>query len=243
VSQTADPITPKSLAHPLQLPAYTAKSVWEKGQQFFVDGQGQRLPSVSTILNATRPIAQREALANWRQRVGDAEASRISSTASRRGTGTHRYIQQYLQGETKVCSDAVRPYWESFAPVIQKLHQVQLVEGYVFHGDVGYAGRIDCVASYQDVACLCEWKTADRPKGSHDRLYDYPLQLAAYCGALNHTYMDQGVQISSALLAIGIPGQEAEQFWFDASTLATLWGQWQQRVEEYYQRINRFRSS
>ena len=87
-----------------RLPHFSAKTVRENGKQYYVDAQGRRLPSVTTILNVTKPQAHREALANWRDRVGAAEATRISGAASRRGTGTHKQIQRYLSGETVVCS-------------------------------------------------------------------------------------------------------------------------------------------
>ncbi len=215
------------------LPRYSAKLVRQGGKQLVLNQQGDRLPSVTTILNATRPPEQRQALANWRLRVGAAEADRIATTASRRGTGTHRQIQRFLEGEPVTCSSSVQPYWDSFLPVLQTLQTVRLVEGYVFHDDLHYAGQVDCIATYQGIPCVCEWKTADRPKESVDRLYDYPLQLAAYCGAVNATYREHNIHITHALLVIGIPQAPAEVFWFPPAELATYWNQWQQRITAY----------
>lgn len=81
------------------LPRLHAKSVRDNGKQYYVDVKGDRLPSVTTILNATKPPEDRDRLASWRQRVGTDEANRISGTASRRGTQTHKQIQRYLLGE------------------------------------------------------------------------------------------------------------------------------------------------
>jgi len=47
--------------------------------------------------------------------VGATEANRISGTASRRGTQTHKQIQHLLGKDT--CSDTSRPYWESIEPL------------------------------------------------------------------------------------------------------------------------------
>jgi genome maintenance exonuclease 1 len=216
------------------LPAVHARSVREGGRSYFVDDQGVRLPSVTTILNATKPQADREALARWRQRVGVAEASRISGTASRRGIMTHAQIKRYLLGVNRPCPEAAQPYWESLQPVLTKIQTVRLVESSVFHYDLRYAGKVDCVASYEGVPCICDWKTADQPKGSIDRLKDAPLQLAAYCGAVNHSYADQGLQLHHALLVVAIPAQAAEVFWFDAAEVGNYWQQWQERVEQFY---------
>lgn len=218
------------------LPHYRAKQVRQNGRQYYLNDQGEPLPSVSTILNATRPIEQREALNRWRERVGSEEATRISSTASRRGTGTHKQVERYLQGAAVVCPENIRPYWESIKLVLQEIDEVRLIEGTVFHPELGYSGKVDCVASYQGTPCLCEWKTADRPKQSLDRLNDYPLQLVAYWGAVNHSYQDYNINLSHALLAIAIPDQPAEVFWFDAAAIDHYWRQWEERVQLYWRR-------
>lgn len=216
------------------LPSYHAKSVRQSGQSYFVDAQGLRLPSVTTILSATKPLADRQALTQWRQRVGAAEASRVSGTASRRGTLTHQQIKHYLLGEDRSCPEAAQPYWESLRSVLSQIQSVKLIESSVFHYDLRYAGKVDCVASYQGVPCICDWKTADRPKGSVDRLYDAPLQLTAYCGAVNHSYRQHGVQLNHALLVVAIPSQPAEVFWFNLEGMLDYWQQWQARVKQYY---------
>ncbi len=217
------------------LPQQQAKRVREAGKQYFVDAQGARLPSVTTILNATKPQADREALFNWRRRVGIAEANRITGAASRRGTGTHKQIQRYLEGKEFTGSEAILPYWQSVEAVLQDINAVQLVEAAVFHYDLGYAGRVDCVASYRGVPCICEWKTADKPKGSVERLYDYPLQLVAYCGAMNHAYQAHKIKLEHTLLAIAIPGIPAEVFWFEPEALRAYWQAWEQRLAAFWQ--------
>jgi genome maintenance exonuclease 1 len=188
---------------------------------------------VTTILNATKPWADREALMRWRDRLGAAEANRVAGAASRRGTLTHKHIKSYLLGEAFTCPEAAQPYWESLQPVLAAVGDVQLVESAVFHYDLGYAGKVDCVASYQGTPCILDWKTADHPKGSIERLHDGPIQLAAYCGAVNYSYADYGVQLRHALLVVAIPNQPAEIFWFEPEALVEQWQRWQQRLEEF----------
>ena len=218
------------------LPTYTAKQVKQNGKQFYLDDRDRPLPSVSTILNATRSPEQRQALANWQQRIGTVAAAEITTTASRRGTGTHKQIQRWLQGEAVLCPDNIRPYWESIKPVLLEVEEVRLVEGLVLHKELGYGGKVDCIASYQGVPCLCEWKTADRPKHKLEYLNDYPLQVAAYWGAVNQFYGDQGVQLDHALVAIAVPDQVAEVFWLDAAAIAPYWQQWEERVAMFWRR-------
>lgn len=218
------------------LPSRKAKSVWDRGKQYFVDESGDRVPSVTTILNVTKSQADRDALANWKQRVGVAEASQITKTASSRGTQTHKHIQRYLLGEEKPIPDTVLPYWNSIEPVLQDIHDIRLVEGSVFHRDLRYAGKVDCVASYRGIPCVCEWKTADKPKNTVDRLYDYPLQLTAYMGGVNQSYQDYDIKIESALLVVALPEMPAEVFWFEPEAMMNYWQKWQKRVTEYWLR-------
>jgi hypothetical protein len=226
------------------LPQYHTKQVRSQGKSYYVDDRGNHLPSVTTILNATRPPEQRERLANWKQRVGTEEAARITSTASRRGSGTHRYIQKYLQGEAiSACPDTIQPYWQSLATVLPDVDVVRLIEGSVFHYELSYAGKVDCVASFRGVPCICEWKTADRPKQTLDRLYDYPLQLVAYWGAVNQFYQDYDLNLEHALLVVAVPAMPAEVFWFEPEAIQTYWQEWEQRVATFWRRLGYFRQT
>lgn len=223
------------------LPRYQAKHVKESGKQYYVNPQGERVPSVTTILNATKPPEDWDRLMNWQQRIGVEQAAQITQTASRRGTGTHRYIQRYLEGEDVTCPESIRPYWESVQPVLKAVEDVRLVEGAVFHDELGYAGIVDCVASYEGVPCVCEWKTADKPKGSVDRLYDYPFQLVAYWGAVNQLYREHNVDIQHALLVVALPDMPAEVFWFELEAIVEYWQSWETRVKKYWRRLGYFR--
>jgi genome maintenance exonuclease 1 len=217
------------------LPRPSAKRVRENGKQYYADSQGTKLPSVSTILNATKPQEDRERLFNWRERVGVAEANRISGTASRRGTGTHKQIQRYLEGKDSPCPEAILPYWRSIEPILQDLDTIRLIESTVFHYDLGYAGIVDCVASFRGIPCICEWKTADKPKGSIERLYDYPLQVAAYFSAVNYYYQSYDIQLKHSLIVVAIPDMPAEVFWFEPEVMQTYLQRWEERVTAFWQ--------
>ena len=216
------------------LPRINAKSVRENGKQYYVDAKGSRFPSVTTILNATKPKEERDRLFNWKARVGTEEATRISTTASRRGTQTHKQIERYLLGQNPVCPEASLPYWESIKPILEEIDTVKLIEGSVFHYDLSYSGKVDCVASYKGIPCICEWKTADKPKNSIERLYEYPLQLVAYMAAVNDYYRDYNIKLNHGLLVVAIPEMSAEVFLFDSEVMNNYWEQWQKRVAEYW---------
>jgi hypothetical protein len=218
------------------LPSPKLQRVKQFGKQYYINPEGLHLPSVSTVLNATRPPEQHQALADWKMRVGAEAAQQISSAASRRGTGTHKQVHRYLLGQPVEISASVRPYWDSLQPVLDKVQQIRLTEGLVFHNQLGYGGVVDCVAGH----CIYEWKTADRPKLSLERLYDYPLQLAAYWGAVNYHYDALGIELHQGLLAVALPDQSAEQFWFSEADIAPYWDQWCDRLAKFWRRRGGF---
>lgn len=209
------------------LPHYYAKPVWENGIGYLVDSHGIRLPGMTTIMQATKSPQEKAQLARWRQRVGGTEANRISRTSRIRGTLLHNHIKSYFLGQSIPCPDSIKPYWQNLEPVLQNILDVRLIEGYVFHYYLGYAGRVDCVGSYQGIPCVIEFKSAETIK----RLYDEPLQLAAYCGAINRQY---GLRLNNTLLIVATP-DEAIVTWFNPDEVMEYWHQWQQRVAAFWE--------
>ena len=59
----------------------------------------EKLPSVTSILQATQSEEKKASLANWKARVGAAEANRIKNDASSRGTSMHAFLEKYLLGQ------------------------------------------------------------------------------------------------------------------------------------------------
>ena len=75
------------------------KSIREtlKGVRHY-DVNDEKLPSVTTILQATQSLEKAQSLARWASRVGQVEADRIKNQAAKRGTAMHSYLETYLQG-------------------------------------------------------------------------------------------------------------------------------------------------
>jgi hypothetical protein len=63
------------------------------------DVNNEKLPSVTTILQATQSEEKKAILAKWKQKVGEIKADQIRDTAAARGTVMHRIIEGYITGE------------------------------------------------------------------------------------------------------------------------------------------------
>lgn len=213
------------------LDPYYAKSMGENGIGYLVDCRGNRLPSFTSIIEATKTAeekARKKAqLANWRGNVGSAEANRIICTARQRGKIGHRHLESYFNGQTVPCPELIKPHWQHLVPVLQDIGDIKLVEGYVFHYYEGFAGRLDCVASYQGTPCIIEFKFPDRLKPIYE---ETPLQLSAYCGAVNRQY---GLKINQTLLIQATPNQ-AKVTLFTSLEVKKYWGRWQQLVAQFW---------
>lgn len=215
------------------LPRYEASKKRENGISYIVDHYGNRLPSFSTIINATKSPAEKVQFTRWRKNVGKVEAGKIISGSKQRGKLGNRHLESYLKGEDVPCPELIQPHWENLLPILDNIDEVRLFDGDVFHFYDGYAGRVKCVASFDETPCLIDFKFCDRLKP----LYDEPLQLAAYCAALNRQYGPRhGVWLKHALLIVATP-DDAVKTWFDTDEMNQYSQRWQERVAQFWQQI------
>jgi len=73
------------------------RSVINGGRHY--DINNTKLPSVTTILQATQSPEKKAILAKWKQKVGETKAESIKNEAGNRGTIMHRIIEGYITGE------------------------------------------------------------------------------------------------------------------------------------------------
>ena len=141
--------------------------------------EGLKLPSITTVLS----ILSRDSIAAWRKRVGVAEANRISTRASGRGTRVHEILEKYVNNDPN--------YREGFTPdIIQSFLAVQNIlderigtvyaqEAPLYSNHLGVAGRVDCVAEFDGKLSIIDWKTSMKPK-KIDWIKNYFMQESAY---------------------------------------------------------------
>lgn len=211
------------------------KSTYINGRFYYKDKNGILLPGVTTILKATQPIESVVALSHWRNKVGDAEANRIALTSRRRGKLLHQWVKEYLQGLSPTASSLIEPYCYSIQSVLEKLSDVQLVETIVPNYVEKYTGKVDLVARYEGVPCTIELTTAEEPKLRVGKLYDKPLQLVAYSGAINRCYGESlfGTKVVNGLIVVALPGEDAEIFTFKREELLNYWQEWLKRLKSF----------
>jgi len=134
-------------------------------------------PSVTTVLS----ILSEEAIQAWRKRVGDDEANRVGHRASSRGTKVHSIIEDYLNGkDTTEYLPHIRQSLANVKPILDsRIGRIFGIEVPLYSKYLGLAGRCDCIAEFDGVASILDWKTSRRVK-KKENISGYFAQMAAY---------------------------------------------------------------
>lgn len=146
------------------------------GRKYF-DPDGNSYPSITTVLS----ILNEEAIQAWRARVGEEEANRISGKASARGTAVHSIIEDYINGkDTTKYLPHIRQSLSNIRPILDdRIGKIYGLEVPLYSRHLGLAGRCDCIAEFDGVPSIVDWKTSKRIKKKED-ISNYFAQMTAY---------------------------------------------------------------
>ena len=196
------------------------------------------MPSVTTILDKTKPEEKKQALRNWKKRVGVQQAQKITTEAASRGTRMHKYLEDYVNGE--VLKESVsNPYAQQsldMAKIVVKeglcnVDEYWGTEVALYFPQI-YAGTTDCVGVHKGKDCIMDFKQTNKPK-KREWIEDYFLQLCAYAEAHNEVY---GTKIRKGVVLMCSKDYEYQEFISEGTEWDTWKQLWWQRVEEYYKK-------
>src|SRR5210317_1121755 len=165
------------------------------------DVNNEKLPSVTTILQATQSDEKKAILAKWKQKVGENKADQIRDTAAARGTIMHRIIEGYITGEGHADLSDMGQAAGIMAQTIFKeglkgsMDEVWGSEITLYYPGL-YAGATDLVGIYEGRESIIDFKQSNKIK-KREWIDDYFTQLAAYAMAHNHVY---GTKIQSGII-------------------------------------------
>ena len=216
---------------------YTALSRREiDGKRLYSTPDGLAVPSVTTILDKTKPEEAKAALRNWRKRVGDQQANAISKEASGRGTRMHKWLEDYcLTGE--LGTPGSNPYSQQshkMAGVIVEqglntMDECWGVEVPMYFPQV-YAGTTDCVGLYNGKPAIMDFKQTNKPKKT-EWVQDYFCQLCAYAEAHNEVY---GTNIQQGVILMCSKDFEYQTWVIEGDEYNKHKRVWWDRVAQYY---------
>ena len=204
-----------------------------KGDRHY-DVNDEKLPSVTTILQATQSLEKAQSLARWASRVGQVEADRIKNSAAKRGTAMHSYLETYLQGgQVLDLRDVGREASSMAETIIAKgfndLEEVWGVECTLHYPGL-YAGQTDMCGIYQGRESIIDFKQTNKPKKA-EWIDDYKLQLIAYATAHDQVY---GTSIEQGVILMCTPDNFFQRFLVNGSEFREWKWKWLQKVSDYY---------
>jgi hypothetical protein len=148
------------------------------GTRFYVTPSGVKLPSVTTVVGAKK----KQAIMEWRNRVGEQEANRISRIATGRGNRVHNLAEKYLKNEkidwVSEMPDSVVMF-RSLIPSMQRINNIHYIEQSLWSEKIGLAGRVDLIAEWDGTLSVIDFKTSKKIKTKED-VPEYFAQCTAY---------------------------------------------------------------
>ena len=220
------------------------------GKRLYATPDGQKLPSVTTILDATKSDESKKALQNWRNAVGHDKAQAITTEAANRGTRMHTYLENYIKtGELK--DRGTNPFsWPSHAMAkvvinegLKNVNEFWGIEIPLYFPSI-YAGTTDGVGIHLGNECILDYKQTNKPK-KREWIDDYFTQLCAYAEAHNELY---GTKISKGVVLMCVKPEidannqiitqpQYQEFIIEGVEFQKYRSIWWKRVERYYQQF------
>ncbi|XP_047361701.1 mitochondrial genome maintenance exonuclease 1-like [Vespa velutina] len=199
-------------------------------------------PSVTKILFATMLPQSQKALELWKtkmiRKMGEEKFNEYQQDLLNDGTEFHSCIEDTLLGKKVDIPKHIYPAYDSLSDIINELEDIRAVESFVSHKDLYYKGKIDCIASFRGKLYAIDWKKSDKDKENINSMYDAPIQLAAYIGAINSSKR-YPFTIDRGLIAVGYTtGKPAKIYIVSDKALKTYWEKWLMRLKQYWSNVN-----
>jgi len=206
------------------------------GQRKYATSDGEKLPSVTTILDYTKPEEKKKALQEWRNRVGHQKAQEITTEAAGRGTRMHKWLENYIKtgvmGEPGSNPYSIQSHNMASSIISQGLSKCSEFWGTevpLYYPKV-YAGTTDLVGIHDGSEAIMDHKQTNKPK-KREYIDDYFLQLAAYAAAHNELH---GTNIRKGVIFMCSADNQYQEFIVEGKEFDDWTNRWFNRVEQYY---------
>ena len=193
---------------------------------------GERLPSVTTILSATKDMT---ALNEWKKRVGHEKAQQITTEAVGVGTAMHANLERFLIGEQRQPgNNPVHVQANKMADVIienglSNMSEIWAMEQSLYFPGL-YSGTTDGIGVFNGEPCVFDHKQTNKPK-KEAWVDDYYMQLCAYILAHNEVY---GTNIRRGVVFMCSRDLQYQQFDLLPENFNMWQDRWLDKVAEYY---------
>jgi len=198
---------------------------------------GKKLPSVTTILSATKSQEAIDSINRWKARVGEDQATRVKDQAASRGTNMHYHLEKYILGEGhKDLTDEGQVAGDMAQVIIDKglidLSEIWGSEVTLYYPGL-YAGATDLVGVYDYEDSIIDFKQSNKPKRK-EWIEDYFMQLGAYAMAHNQVY---DTEITQGVVLMCTPDYYFQKFQIKGKEFIKYQHKFLERVDKYYSNL------
>ena len=150
------------------------------GKRYYITPTGEKYPSVTSVTG----LMSRDGIKQWRKRVGEKTANKISTQAARHGTSAHQLFEDYIKGDNfeEKFKGAMPTTQQAFISLEKQLNQIGVVHGLespLYSHNLQLAGRVDCIAEWDGKLSVIDFKTSAKPK-QEKWIQNYFIQETAY---------------------------------------------------------------
>ena len=168
---------------------------------------GDWVPSITSVTS----FYNRDIFRDWRKRVGEEEANRITKKATARGTDFHEAAQGYLENKDldwKNHLPATQFMFHHAKPYLNQIQNVHAIERTLYSEYLGIAGRVDCIGEYEGELAVIDFKTSEKIK-PEKWLENYFVQEQAYACMY---YELTGIPVKKLITLMVTPGGDVKVF-------------------------------
>jgi hypothetical protein len=219
-----------------------------EGKRLYVCPDGSKVPSVTTILDSTKPVEKVAALQAWRKSVGDKKAQEITLESAGRGTRMHKYLEDFVM-TGQLSTPGTNPYSKQSHLMASTIINQGLVNiNEIWGTEVGlyypglYAGTADAVGVHKDSESIFDYKQTNKPK-KLEYIEDYLIQLVFYGTAHNKihgTNIKKGVIlmcVKPELVGSNLSNPQYQEFIIEGSEWQLYESKMWDRVDQYFSNI------
>ena len=149
------------------------------GVRYYSVPDEEELLKLVSITSVTSHF-NKEIFVNWRKKVGNEEADRITKAATKRGTDMHTLTENYLYNKDLPSVPPISEFLFKIAKGnLNKINNIYALEGPLYSRQLGIAGTVDCIAEYDGELAIIDFKTSKKPK-PREWIEHYFVQAMAY---------------------------------------------------------------
>ena len=197
---------------PVELPKLKTTTI--NNQRFYITPKNKYYPSITTVLS----IQSKQGLMEWRKRVGNDVANYVARTAAARGTKVHHMCEDYLNNVESDWPNKWKDHKKNFLPwclfnqlkdnVLGNISDIYAQECGLYSDKYRVAGRVDCIAKYNGVLSIIDFKTSTKVR-SDDWNENYYIQGSAYAEMFTEM---TGIDINQVVILVVTEDGTVQEF-------------------------------